>query len=212
MKFPESVFKRWKKAITAAVLVGLCSYLLFFSLPAGSVYAQQPTGSVATVTGTPMGTFVTVYTDQLFIDVYAGPSSYDYDAIGILVSGEKAAALGYSLDGNWIEIVYVGVPGGKGWVYGPLVSISAGSLPKIPAPPTAVPLTTPTLDPTNVAAYGLNLEPTRLPTFTAPAPLKLPTYAPEGSGVTKVPFGFVILVLALVGILGAVISFLRGHQ
>jgi hypothetical protein len=212
MKLRESYLKDWLKAGTAALLVAWVSVLFLFSPPASQVSAQQPTGSVPTVTGTPSGPFVTVYTDQLLIKVYAGPSSYDYDAIGILASGEKAPALGYSQDGSWIEIVYVGVPGGKGWVYGPNVSISAGSLPKIPAPSTPVPLTTPTLDPTNVAAYGVNLEPTRLPTFTAPAPLKLPTFAPNVSKGTKVPYGFIILVLALIGILGALISFLRGNH
>jgi hypothetical protein len=212
MKLRESFIKDCQKASIGGILAGLVSLLFLFSLPADQASAQQPTGSVPTVTGTPAGPFVTVYTDQLLIDVYAGPSSYDYDAIGILASGERAPALGYSLDGSWIQIVYVGVPGGKGWVYGPLVSISAGSLPKIPAPPTPVPLTTPTLDPTNVAAYGLNLEPTRLPTFTPPAPLKLPTFAPNVSSGTKVPYGFLILVLALVGILGALISFLLGNH
>jgi hypothetical protein len=153
-----------------------------------------------------------VYSDQLFIDVYAGPSSYDYDRIGVLASGEKAPALGYSQDGNWIQIVYIGVAGGKGWVYGPFVAISPGSLPKIAAPPTATPRTTPTLDPTYVAAFGLQLEPTHLPTFTAPAPLLLTTFEAGESGAAKVPYGLIILVLALIGILGAVISFIRGNR
>jgi len=196
----------------AGGIVGLMTPLVIFSLPTGKVYAQQPTGSIATVTGTPTGPMVTVYSDQLFIDVYAGPSSYNYDRIGILAAGEKAPALGYSLDGNWIEIVYMGVSSGKGWVYGPFVSISPGSLPKLAAPATLAPRTTPTLDPTFVAAFGLQLEPTHLPTFTPPPSLKLPTFAADTSGGSKVPIGFVILVLALIGILGAVISFLRGNR
>jgi hypothetical protein len=202
----------WIKLILAGGVTRLIVTLALFSLPTGKVSAQQPTGSIPTVTGTPSGPVVTVYSNQLFIDVYAGPSMYDYERIGVLASGEQAPALGYSQDGNWIEIVYVGVQGGKGWIYGPNVSISPGSLPKLAAPPTPVPLTTPTLDPTYVAAYGLQLEPTHLPTFTPPAVLKLPTFAPNTSGSTKVPFGLVILVLALIGILGAVISFLRGNR
>lgn len=202
----------WFQLILLGGIAGLMILVFSFSLPAKKVAAQQPTGSVATVTGTPTGPFVTVYSDQLFIDVYAGPSSYDYDKIGILASGEKAPALGYSQDGTWIEIVYLGVKGGKGWLYGPYVSISPGILPKLPAPPTAAPLTTPTLDPTYVAAYGLQLEPTHLPTFTPPSALKLPTFAPNTSASSKVPYGLVILVLALIGVLGAVISFLRGNR
>jgi hypothetical protein len=212
MKLQHKSNRRWIQNLLAGGIAGLITILALFSSPSGKVYAQQPTGSIPTVTGTPTGPTVTVYSDQLFIEVYAGPSSYDYDRIGILASGEKAPALGYSRDRNWIEIIYLGVPGGKGWVYGPFVSISPGSLPELAAPPTPAPLTTPTLDPTYVAAFGLQLEPTHLPTFTPPPPLELVTFVPDTSSGTKVPFGFVILVLALVGILGAVISFLRGNR
>lgn len=200
------------KYLIAGGIVGLIITLTMFSTPIGKVYAQQPTGSIPTVTGTPLGPFVTVYSDQLFIDIYAGPSSYDYDRIGILAAGEVAPALGYSLDRNWIQIVYLGVPGGKGWVYGPFVSISQGSLPDVAAPPTPTPRTTPTLNPTFVAAFDVQLEPTRLPTFTQPPPLELPTFAPEPGSRMNVPFGLIILILALIGILGAVYSFLRGSR
>ncbi len=186
--------------------------MLLSGLPTGNVHAQQPTGTIPTVTGTPTGPYVTVYSDQLFIDVYAGPSSYDYSAIGVMAAGTSAPALGFSQDGNWIEIVYLGVQSGVGWVYAPFVSITPGSLPKIPAPPTPAPLTTPTLNPTFVAAYGLQVVPTRLPTFTPPASLKLPTFAPNAGSTSKVPYGLIILMLALIGILGAVISFLRGNR
>jgi uncharacterized protein YraI len=200
------------RLLVAGGIAGLLSILILLSLPTGSVYAQQPTGSIPTVTGTPAGPYVTVYSDQPFIDVYAGPSSYNYDRIGILAAGERAPALGYSQDGNWIEIVYYGVPDGKGWIYGPFVAISIGSLPRLSAPATATPRTTPTINPTYVAAFGLNLKPTRLPTFTSPASVKLPTFTPNTGGGSKVPFGLVILTLALIGILGAVISFLRGNR
>ena len=188
------------------------SILVLSSLPIGNVYAQQPTGNVPTVTGTPTGPHITVYSDQTFIDVYAGPSSYDYEKIGIMAAGTSAPALGYSQDNNWIEIVYLGVPNAVGWVYAPFVSITPGSLPKLSAPPTAAPLTTPTLNPTFVAAYGLQVVPTRLPTYTPPIPLKLPTFTPNATGASKIPYGLVILVLAMIGILGAVISFLRGNR
>ncbi len=212
MNFRNTSKRFWIRLLIAGGIAGMMTTLGLFNFPTEKVYAQQPTGSIPTVTGTPTGPLVTVYSDQLFIDVYAGPSSYNYDPIGILASGEKAEALGYSQDGNWIEIVYLGVQGGKGWIYGPFVSISPGILPRIAAPPTAIPRTTPTLDPTSVAAFGLQLEPTHLPTFTPPSPLKLPTFPPNASSGTKVPFGLVILILALIGILGAVISFLRGSR
>jgi hypothetical protein len=186
--------------------------MALFSLPAGSVYAQQPTGSIPTVTGTPAGPFVTVYSDQKLIGVFAGPSSYSYGQIGLLLAGEKAPALGYSFDGEWIKIIYLGVPGNRGWVYAALVSISQfGSLPYVDSPPTALPRTTPTIDPTLAAAFQVPLNPTRLPTYTPPPPLQVPTYTPEAGGRSGLPIGFVILGLAFIGIFGAVISFLRGR-
>jgi hypothetical protein len=212
MKLPHKFGNGWIKLVIAGGIAGLMCILVLSGLPAGNVYAQQPTGNIPTVTGTPTGPQVTVYSDQTFIDVYSGPSSYNYEKIGIVAAGTSAPALGFSQDGNWIKIIYMGVPDGVGWVYAPFVKISPGSLPKLSAPPTAAPLTTPTLNPTFVAAYGLQVVPTRLPTYTPPVPLKLPTFAPNAGGASKVPFGLIILVLALIGILGAVISFLRGNR
>jgi len=212
MILPHQSGKGWIKLLIAGGITTLVCMLLLSSLPAGNVYAQQPTGNVPTVTGTPTGPVVTVYSDRAFIDVYSGPSSYDYDMIGVMAAGTSAPALGYNQDNSWIEIVYMGVPGGVGWIYAPFVSITVGSLPKLSAPPTAAPQTTPTLNPTFVAAYGLQVVPTRLPTYTPPASLKLPTFAPNSGGTSKVPYGLVILLLALIGILGAIISFLRGNR
>jgi hypothetical protein len=212
MKFLHKSSIRWIKLLIAGCLAGTMSILALSSLPTGNVHAQQPTGNVPTVTGTPTGPHVTVYSDQTFIDVYSGPSSYDYEKIGIMAAGTTAPALGISQDGNWIEIIYAGVRGGVGWVYAPFVSITVGSIPKLSAPPTAAPLTTPTLNPTFVTAYGLQVVPTRLPTYTPPAPLKLPTFAPNGGGASKVPYGLIIVIIALIGILGAVISLLRGNR
>jgi hypothetical protein len=212
MKLPHKPGTAWIKLLIAGGIAGLMCILVLSSLPAGNVYAQQPTGNIPTVTGTPSGPYVTVYSDQTFIDVYSGPSNYDYEKIGIMAAGTSAPALGFSQDGNWIKVIYLGVSDGVGWVYAPFVRISSGGLPKLSAPPTAAPQTTPTLNPTFVAAYGLQVVPTRLPTYTPPVPLKLPTFAPNAGGTSKVPYGLIILVLALIGILGAVISFLRGNR
>ena len=212
MKYLIKRKKSWLRLLLASGIVFLLLLLALFSIPVGSVTAQQPTGSIPTVTGTPAGPHVTVYADQNIIGVYAGPSSYNYERVGILLAGEKAPALGYSADQNWIQIVYVGVPGGKGWVYAPFVAISPGSLPTIPDPPTATPRTTPTLDPTLAAAYQVTLGPGRLPTYTPPPALSLPTFAPGKGSTTGIPFGFIVLGLMLVGVLGAPISFLRGNR
>ena len=86
MKSPLKTGKGWIKLLIAGGMAGLMSILVLSSLPIGNVYAQQPTGNVPTVTGTPTCPHITVYSDQTFIDVYAGPSSYDYEKIGIMAA------------------------------------------------------------------------------------------------------------------------------
>ncbi len=186
---------------------------IFFLLPAQeTASAQQPTGSIPTVTGTPAGAIVTVYLDLNQIEVYSGPSSYAYPAIGVLLAGQQVPAYGYSEDGNWIQIYYPGVAESKAWVYAPYVSISRGAeMPEIEAPPTPTPASTPTIDPTLAAAFIPLETPTRLPTFTPPAPLDLPSFASEREIASYIPMGLLIFGLGFIGGLGALISFLRGR-
>lgn len=179
------------------------------------VLAQQPTGSVPTVTGTPSGPTITVDPSLSTIKVYAGPSSFDYPAIGVLLANETAPALGRARDRlEWILIRYPGVPGSTGWVYGLYVKLSPGAfLPFIDIPPTPTPISTPTIDPTLEAAFIGQQTPTRLPTFTPPPPLELPSFdEPSANGTTAgIPAGLLILSLGLFGFFGAVISYLRGR-
>jgi hypothetical protein len=126
MKSPLKSGKGWIKLLIAGGMAGLMSILVLSSLPIGNVYAQQPTGNIPTVTSTPNGPDITVYSDQTFINVYSGPSSYDYEKIGIMAAGTSAPALGYNQDSTWIEIVYLGVPNGLGWVYANFVKITPG--------------------------------------------------------------------------------------
>jgi hypothetical protein len=208
---------RDKEGIFPGIFLSLTIVFLILSggltiIPLNNVGAQQPTGSIPTVTGTPPGPVVTVYTDQNIIGVFNGPSSYLYEQIGILVSGERAPALAYSAEGDWIQIVYLGVSTRKGWVYAPYVSISPGSLPIIANPPTSTPRTTPTLDPTYVAAFGVQLEPTHLPTFTKPQPINLPTFTQSTATNPNSPTGLFILGLFIIGVLGALITLIRGNR
>lgn len=178
---------------------------------AQQAHAQQPTGSVPTVTGTPSGPIITVANPEQ-INVRSGPGSAFYPVIGVLLPGQQAAALGRSPGGDWIMISYPGVPGGVGWIYAPLVTLSPGFLQIIEPPPTPTPLTTATIDPTLAAAFIVSTTPTRLPTFTAPAPLVLPTFtAPEANLTGRVPSGLVIFGLLFLGIFGFFISFLRSR-
>jgi len=188
--------------------------LIFGSLPHDVALAQQPTGSVPTVTGTPTGPIIKVDPSNNYIDVHSGPSSFDYPVIGILVKNETAPALGRARDRpDWIQIYYPGVPGSIGWVYGLYVGLSPGAfLPLVDVPPTPTPISTPTINPTLEAAFIGQQTPTRLPTFTPPPPLEIPSFNEPGINSTAgIPTGLLIVSLGLFGFLGAVISYLRGR-
>ena len=198
-----------------AAVLGLM-LLGFFDPRKMPVLAQQPTGSVATVTGTPEGPVIKVDPSIPggLIRVYAGPSSFDYPSIGILLVNETAPAMGRA-DGreDWILIRYLGVTNSIGWVYGPYVKLSPGALlPLVEVPATPTPFSTPTINPTLEAAFIGQQTPTRLPTFTPPPPLDVPLFTDSpGSAPTNIPTGLLILSLGLFGFFGAVISYLRGR-
>ncbi len=175
--------------------------------------AQIPTGSIPTVTGTPVRAVITVLdNEQGYINVRAGPSTVAYEIVGILVSGQQAPALGRSPGGDWIQVAYPGVPGGVAWVYSDLVLVK-GSLPVVEPPPTPTRQITATIDPTLAAQFLVEIQPTRLPTFTEPASYVTPTLpadAPIASS-GRVPMGLIIIGLAIIGIVGMLISFLSGR-
>jgi len=202
-----------KFRFAALLLVAVGILAAVFVTPSEEiVLAQQPTGSIPTVTGTPSGPLVKVYQDLGQIIVYAGPSSFDYPAIGLMLSDQQAPALGKSPDETWIEIYYPGVPGSIGWIYAPYVSVSSGSsLPVLPIPPTPTPPSTPTIDPTLAAAFVTPNQPQRLATFTPPAPLAIPTFVDETPAPSSIPIGLLIFGFSFVGVLGALISFLRSR-
>lgn len=173
---------------------------------------QQPTGSIPTVTSSPMGPVVIVSSEYDQINVRAGPDNSLYPIVGVLVAGQRVPALGRTPGGSWIQIEYPGVPGGTAWVYAYLVRVE-GNLPIIEPPPTPTPRVTPTIDPTLAAQFVIEIEPTRLPTFTPPPPLLIPTFtALPAEGINaRVPMGFVIVGMAVIGLFGVMVSVLRGR-
>jgi uncharacterized protein YraI len=197
--------------------------LIFFSLLAlvmllaqtragqADVLAQIPTVAIPTVTGTPAGAVAIVTMEQDQINVRSGPST-DYPIIGVLIAGQQVPALGRSVGGDWVQIAYPGVTGGVAWVYAPLVTLE-GSVRVVEPPPTPTPRTTPTIDPTLAAQFIIEIPPTRLPTFTPPGPLAIPTFPvtdlPGNTG--RVPMGLVITGMAVIGFFGILISILRGR-
>lgn len=175
--------------------------------------AQIPTVSIPTVTGTPFGPVAVVKrdVDQEQVNVRAGPST-NYDIVGVLIVGQRVPALGRTVGGDWVQVAYPGVPDGVAWVYSPLVDVSA-DLSIVEPPPTPTPQTTPTIDPTLAAQFIDEIPPTRLPTFTPPPPLVIPTFqaVETSSGNVGVPMGIVIIGLGVVGLFGTLISLLRGR-
>jgi len=204
---------RLRKLFVFILLVLAAILLVTVNLSAPTlVQAQQPTGSIPTVTGTPVGPLVTVYQNFDQVDVYAGPSSYNYPAIGVMLAGEQAPALGQAEGLDWIEIQYVGVPNSIAWIYAPYVSLTGGAnLPNLPVPPTPTAASTPTINPTLFAALIPVITSTRLSTFTPPAPIALPTFVDETRHPSSLPLGLVIAAFLFIGGLGAIISFLRGR-
>ena len=181
------------------------------------VLAQEPSATTATTkaaaaTATYAGPMLTVHPGgEPQINLRSGPGR-SYDLVGTLVMGQWVPALGRTPGGDWIQIAYPGAPGGVAWVYAYLTDVT-GELPIVEPPQTPTPRTTPTINPTLAAQFVIEMPPTRLPTFTPPPPLTMPTFPPEmpmrGSGGQ--PIGLVIVILGAIGILGAIISLLRGR-
>jgi hypothetical protein len=174
------------------------------------VDSQQPTVAIPTVTGTPSGPIGVVYSDpEEQINVRSGPG-IDYPKVGVLLNRQQVPAIGATPGGSWIQIIYPGVEGGVAWVYAPLLRVD-GVLPIVVPPPTPTPLVTPTIDPTLASQFIVDIPATRLPTFTPPPLLVIPTLQSEESstGTGRVPIGFVITGLTVVGVFGLIISILR---
>lgn len=153
---------------------------------------------------TPSGIVITVtYTDPM--NVRSGPGTF-YDIIGQLFPGDVRPALGISPGREWIQISF---EAGVGWVYAPYVSVSGGELQVVEPPPTPMPLTTATIDPTLAAQFNRSPTQTRMPTFTPPPPLTVPLFTEAvPPRTTGVPSGYFVITLGVVGLVGLFVSFL----
>lgn len=148
------------------------------------------------------------------VNVRLGPS-IEYELVGVLISGQRATALGRSPGGDWIQIEYPGVPGNLAWVYAPFVTLETSQrlLPVVEPPPTPTPRVTATIDPTLAAQFNIGeAVPTRLPTFTPAGPVVYPTFETVTQGEARgFPPILVILSLMTVGVFGLFVSVLRGR-
>jgi hypothetical protein len=205
--------KHSSQKIILGLLLGAIGMLVFLARPSTGLAGwlrQIPTGSIPTVTGTPIGALAIVLdNEQGFVNVRAGPSTVAYEIVGVLIAGQQVPALGRSPGGDWILVEYPGVPGGVAWVWSDLVEVR-GSLRVVEPPPTPTPAMTATIDPTLAAQFLVEVPPTRLPTFTEPPPLSQPTLPADAPIATsgRVPTGLVIIGLAVVGLFGTLISLL----
>ena len=197
--------------IGGVVLLLLQGWL--FSTGSAHPVRQIPTGSVPTVTGTPSGaTVIVLDSEQGYANLRSGPGTAGYEVVGVLTEGAQVPALGRSLGGDWYQVAYPGIPGGVGWIWKDLVELR-GTVPIIEPPPTPTPKVTATINPTLAAQFLIDVPPTRLPTFTAPPPIVIPTFT-ENTGAMvsgRVPMGLVIIGLASLGIFGLLISLIRGR-
>lgn len=204
---------RFKNVTIMLFTVSILIWFSFVNPVVGEPLAQQPTGVLPTVTSTPRGVYVVVNpitaTDTQ-INVRAGPSALT-EKVGVLLINQEANAIGRY--GDWVQIEYQGVPGGKAWVFGNYVTIYGGTLPLVEPPPTSTPNVTKTVDPTLAAQFLITLDATRLPTFTEPAPLEIPTYVVGGdsAAVGNLPMGLVIIGLGALGIFLGVIALISGR-
>ena len=186
--------------------------LSFFGSYQNPAAAQQSDISTpaVTMTGEFSGRYITVtYIEP--INVRSGPSSLDYPIVGSLPVGATAPAIGRSPAGEWIQIEFPDAPRGKGWIYAANVTLSTGALlPIVEPPPTPAPLETATLNPTYVAAFEILPTTTRLPTFTAPPALVMPTYVnPARFSNDRNITTWVIVVMGLIGIVGMILTSFR---
>jgi hypothetical protein len=206
------------RRIFIAFLVIMVGIIIFPRIIAqADVHAQDvnPTSTkvILTVTGTPIGTYIVVNSDNDQINVRECPNATTCSKVGVLLAGQKVPAKGRTEGGEWIEIVYPGVPTGLAWVHSSLVSLYGGSLPVVEPPATPTPAMTSTINPTLAAQFIVTIQPSRLPTFTQPAPLSIPTFEPDTSNTVtaKVPVGMLIVGLLALGIFGSLLSVLQGR-
>ncbi|HTX78198.1 MAG TPA: SH3 domain-containing protein [Longilinea sp.] len=191
------------------------SYVLITPVQAKDTLQQLITGTLMpTVTGTPSGVTATVRMDQENqINVRNGPSVF-YDKVGVLLPGQVVPVIGRSAGGDWVLVSYPGITGSEGWVYAPYVTISPGDIPIVEPPPTPTPGLTSTIDATLAAQFVVTSVPTRMATFTEPAPLDIPTFTDattSGTLTSGIPMGLIIIILGGLGLLLGIWSLIQGR-
>ncbi len=204
-------FKKILIGLVSSTIVGIF-FLINGTSSLNLVFAQQPTGSVPTVTGTPTGPMASLKIGlEDHVNVRSGPSVF-YDAIGIITVGSSVPVLGKSIGGDWLLVDYPGVAGGKGWVWALYMDVTPGEIPMAEMPPSPQPKATFTIDPTMASQFITTPMATRLPTFTPPPSLTIPTF--ENATPQKfagIPIGFIIIILIGLGTLISLFAYFQSR-
>ncbi|PKO00722.1 MAG: hypothetical protein CVU42_02530 [Chloroflexi bacterium HGW-Chloroflexi-4] len=198
------------KILGMLVIGSLFLFTIYTLSETKSVHAQQPTGSVPTVTGTPSGPVAKVISykaESGGINIRSGPSTF-YDVIGKMFLDLELPVIGKSPGGDWYLVKYAVLPNGQGWVYFNYVNVTPGEIPIAEVPPTPMPKATLQIDPTLAAQFVSTPLATKLPTFTPSAPLTIPTFDVfDSQSFAGIPVGLIILVLIGLGLLMALFSY-----
>lgn len=201
----SNVMKRlWFQLILGVCVAASMLGLLFATTMPASVRAQAANTNTPVMPGGTSPFITQTYTEA--VNIRTGPSTVYYPVIGQLPIGATAPALAASPSREWIEISYPGGPGGVGWVYAANVTLT-GTLQVVEPPPTPTPLATSTIDPTLAAAFSIQPTETRLPTFTPPPPLVVPTFSDLPVSAVGFPWGMTIIAIAVAGAVVLSVSF-----
>ena len=192
-------------------IISLCFVLVLYTVAdTKSVIAQQPTGSVPTVTGTPTGPMASVISykaENEGINIRSGPG-VDYNIIGKMWLDVDLPVIGKSPGGNWLLVNDPSIPGGQGWVFSFNVDVTVGEIPVAEVPSTPLPQATDSIDPTLAAQFITTPLATKLPTYTPSAPLTIPTFEVfDSQSFIGIPVGLIILVLFGLGLIMALFSY-----
>ncbi len=188
------------------VLIGVLGGFLLWS-------AGRPAAAARALALTPTWPPLRAEAYDQDVNVRGGPGT-DYDRVGTLVRGQSGAILGQAqMTHLWLKIQYVGGPDNTGWVAQDVVKVF-GDLSQVPTvlpPPTPTLPLVPTLALTTTLEAAATPASTRMPTFTAPAPVAHPTLLPvqgvrEDSGFPPAIF---IISLFVLGVFGGLVSLLR---
>ena len=210
---------RRNKAILVILALALASGLAVAARAAAATVAEAAPARLAATETQPANRIEVLDTGEGDVNVRSGPGT-DYVLVGVLVAGQTSPIIGRNPEGTWFEIEYVGGPNGVGWVLKDLVHVvgDINTMPTIVPPPTPTlrPTTTPAPGETQGTLFDSTATPNvnRLPTFTAPAGVLVPTLLPaQGlSSGGAFPPAVLIIVLFVLGTLGIMLSLLRLRQ